>query len=125
MGFSISVRTPPLSWKRSITGRPERSAEFYLGLFLNGSCALKLIKDLYSSVAEHRSAPGLIVAYLASILVLVIAAISAWQVFQAARKQALTADNAPVLVVSYLAFRIYFCMLGLALALLTVVDLNR
>jgi hypothetical protein len=125
MAFSVTPENIPLSWKRTLAGRPASSIHFVLAILFNGICLLALAKTLRILTAMRKTDPGLLIFFAFVLFFLVLAALLVWQVYRKASAEIRVRENSLVLVISYIAFRLYICVLGVAIMLLGIIGLIR
>ena len=124
MALSVTSENIPVSWKQTLTGKPVKSTHFALAGMFNLMCLLELVKTFSRLVAARKAAPELIFLLAFALFFLTMAAWSMWHVYQRSRVQLQLLDNSTVLFISYLALRLYICVLGVAMMLLVTINLS-
>ena len=123
MAVYVTPEGLPSSWKRSLTSRPVSSVHFGLAVLFNGICFLALTDAFRVLLAMRKHDPGLLAFFAFVLVFLIFAAFSIWQVYRHASAEIQIRENSPVLVISYIAFRLYLLVLGVAIMLLATIGL--
>ena len=123
MNFSVTPTSIPASWKRTLTDQPIKPIHFVSVILFNGLCLLALAKTLRILLTVRKTDPGLLLFFAFILFFLVMAALSIWQVYRHARAEVQVRENPSALLISYLALRLYLCVLGVAIMLLFTINL--
>lgn len=123
MGFFVTSDTIPASWKRTLAGNPLRSMNIVLAGMFNLMCLLALVKTFRILSAMRNTDPGLLLLFVIALFFIIMATVSIWQVYRRARAELQVQDDPTALVLSYLALRLYICVLGIAIMLLFTINL--
>ena len=123
MALVVTTRNLPNSWKRSLAGRVTRSIHFQIAILFNGICFLKLIEVIRSHLWLFKARPELVSLFAIVVLALLIASCFMWRIYQIAKAELTVQETSALSVLSYVAFRIYLLVLGVAFLLLQTINI--
>ena len=81
-----------------------------------------LVKTVHVFTMIRKSNPGLLVFLGFTTFFLFMSYLFIWQIYQKVKIVVETHEDSPMLMLSYLAYRLYICVLGVAFMLLSVAD---
>ena len=112
------------TWKRTLNGNPWRSVHFALAALFNAIVLICWFQFILICRTTISVKPGFALAAISILLLLLLAGAFAKQAFSLARHyvddRAKRTLSEPMATISYLAFRLYLLVLGVAFMLLSL-----
>ena len=123
MALSITPENLQIAWKRSLAGKPANSKHVWVAVLLNGICLLALGDAFRALTVGRKLDPGLLIFFAFILCFLVLADFFVWQMYRKASAEMQVREDSPALSISFMAYRLYLLVLGVAIMSLKIIGM--